>query len=67
MSFRHKFLIERQHIAVILRVVVVLVEGLIPESGVKNAISNLNRLQSVNLAQDAVGQILEQWRLSEAK
>ncbi|MGA2148733.1 MAG: hypothetical protein ABSH49_27640, partial [Bryobacteraceae bacterium] len=38
-----------------------------PESGVKNAISNLNRLQSVNLAQDAVGQILEQWRLSEAK
>ena len=29
-----------------------------PESGVKIAISNLNRLQSVNLAQDAIGQIL---------
>jgi hypothetical protein len=29
-----------------------------PESGVKIAISDLNRLQSVNLAQDAIGQIL---------
>jgi len=37
---------------------------IIPESGVKIAISDLNRLQSVNLAQDAVGQILYQRRLS---
>ena len=28
------------------------------ESGVKIAISDLNRLQSVNLAQDGIGQIL---------
>ena len=32
--------------------------SLIPESGVKIAISELDRLQSVNLAQDAIGQIL---------
>ena len=31
---------------------------LIPESGVKIAISDLDRLQSVNLAQDVIGQIL---------
>ena len=30
----------------------------IPESGVKIAISDLDRLQSVNLAQDVIGQIL---------
>jgi hypothetical protein len=29
-----------------------------PESGVKNAISGLDRLQSVNPAQDVIGQIL---------
>jgi hypothetical protein len=33
-------------------------DALIPESGVKIAISNLNRLQSVNFAEDAIGQIL---------
>ena len=32
--------------------------GLILESGVKIAISDLDRLQSVNLAQDVIGQIL---------
>ncbi len=30
----------------------------LPESGVKIAISDLDRLQSVNLAQDVIGQIL---------
>jgi hypothetical protein len=29
-----------------------------PESGVKIAISDLDRFQSVNLAQDVIGQIL---------
>jgi hypothetical protein len=33
-------------------------EILVPESGVKIAISDLDRRQSVNLAQDAIGQIL---------
>ena len=31
---------------------------LVPESGVKIAISDLDRFQSVNLAQDVIGQIL---------
>jgi hypothetical protein len=31
---------------------------LYPESGVKIAISDLDRLQSVNLAQNVIGQIL---------
>jgi thiamine pyrophosphate-dependent acetolactate synthase large subunit-like protein len=34
------------------------VDTVFPESGVKIAISDLDRRQSVNLAQDAIGQIL---------
>jgi hypothetical protein len=33
--------------------------ALFPESGVKTGISDLNRLQSVNLPEDAIGQILQ--------
>jgi hypothetical protein len=33
-------------------------ESLLPESGVKTAISGLDRFQSVNLAQDVISQIL---------
>jgi hypothetical protein len=35
-----------------------ILSGVIPESGVKIGISDLNRLQSVNLPEDAIGQIL---------